>query len=281
VTVPHSRTLLAAAFLLMGSRFGLTQSPTPAQLPAAELVKSVIHNELHPPANSEVRWKYRVEKESDGKHETRAVIETKDGSLYRLLAVAGKPLSAADESSEAARILRFSQNSEEHRKAEQARRKDMEQCNTFLQMIPDAFVFEYAGQNSNSTKLTFKPNPRFRPPSREGKVLQQMAGEMWVDTKQQRLVSIVGQLVNDVKFSGGLLGHLQRGGQFTVRRAEIAQRDWEMTELTVNMRGRALLFKNICVQQKEVHTGFQRVPDDLTLADAANLLLHQTVVALK
>ena len=87
MTVPHSRTLLAAAFLLMGSRFGLTQS-TPAQLPAAELVRSVIHNELHPPANSEVRWKYRVEKESDGKHETRAVIETKDGSLYRLLAVA-------------------------------------------------------------------------------------------------------------------------------------------------------------------------------------------------
>jgi hypothetical protein len=273
--------LLAAAFLLVASRFGLTQSPTPAQLPAAELVKSVIHNELHPPANSEVRWKYRLEKESDGKHETRAVIETKDGSLYRLLAVAGKPLSAADESSEAARILRFSQNSEEQRKAEQARRKDMEQCNTFLQMIPDAFVFEYAGQNSNSTKLTFKPNPRFRPPSREGKVLQQMAGEMWVDTKQQRLVSIVGQLVNDVKFSGGLLGHLQKGGQFTVRRAEIAQGDWEMTELTVNMHGRALLFKNICVQQKEVHTGFHRVPDDLTLADAANLLLHQTVVALK
>jgi hypothetical protein len=281
VTVPHSRTLLAAAFLLVASRFGLTQSLTPAQLSAAELVKAVIHNELHPPANSDVRWKYRVEKESDGKRETRAVIETKDGSLYRLLAVAGKPLSAADESSEAMRILRFSQNSEEQRKAEQARRKDMEQCNTFLQMIPDAFVFEYAGQNSNSTRLTFKPNPRFRPPSREGKVLQQMAGEMWVDTKQQRLVSIVGQLVNDVKFSGGLLGHLQKGGQFTVRRAEIAQGDWEMTELTVNMRGRALLFKNICVQQKEVHSSFQRVPDDLTLADAANLLLHQSVVALK
>jgi hypothetical protein len=273
--------LLAAAFLLVASRFGLTQSLTPAQLSAAELVKAVIHNELHPPANSDVRWKYRVEKESDGKRETRAVIETKDGSLYRLLAVAGKPLSAADESSEAMRILRFSQNSEEQRKAEQARRKDMEQCNTFLQMIPDAFVFEYAGQNSNSTRLTFKPNPRFRPPSREGKVLQQMAGEMWVDTKQQRLVSIVGQLVNDVKFSGGLLGHLQKGGQFTVRRAEIAQGDWEMTELTVNMRGRALLFKNICVQQKEVHSSFQRVPDDLTLADAANLLLHQSVVALK
>ena len=281
MTLPQSRTLLAVVLLILASRFGLTQSPSPSQVSPAELVKAVIRNELHPPANSEVRWKYRVEKESDEKHETRAVVETKDGSLYRLLAVAGKPLKAADQRVEAARILRFSQNPEEQRKAEQARRKDMEQCNSFLQMIPDAFVFEYAGQNSNSTRLKFKANPHFRPSSREGRVLQQMAGEMWVDTKQQRLLSIFGQLMNDVRFSGGLLGHLQRGGQFAVKRAEIARGDWEMTELTVNMRGKALLFKSICVQQKEVHSGFERVPDDLTLADAANLLLRQSLVASK
>src|SRR5437762_2899877 len=125
VNLRQSRTLLAVVFLLLASRFGLTQAPS--QLSPAELVKAVIRNELHPPANSEVRWKYRVEKESDGKQETRAVVETKDGSLYRLLAVAGKPLNAADQRVEAARILRFSQNPEEQRKAEQARRKDMEQ----------------------------------------------------------------------------------------------------------------------------------------------------------
>jgi hypothetical protein len=35
------------------------------------------------------------------------------------------------------------------------------------------------------------------------------------------------------------------------------------------------------VQQKEVHSNFERVPDDLSLADAANLLLRQTLVASK
>jgi hypothetical protein len=148
-------------------------------------------------------------------------------------------------------------------------------------MIPDAFVFEYAGESGNATKLTFKPNPNFRPPTREGKVLQQMAGEMWVDARQQRLVSINGQLMNEVKFAGGFLGHLEKGGQFTVKRAEIAAGDWEVTEMTVNMHGKALLFKSICVQQKEVHSNFERVPEDLSLADAANLLLRQTLVASK
>ena len=279
--VQPSRVLLAIVLLFMASRFGRAESQASAQLPAAEMVKAVIRNELHPPAGSDVRWKYRVQKESEGKRETRVVVETKAGSINKLLAIADKPLGPSEERAEAARISRFAQNAEEQRKAEQARRKDMEQCNAFLQMIPDAFLFEYAGANSNSTKLTFKPNPRFHASSREAKVLQQMAGEMWVDTKQQRLVAIEGRLVNDVKFNGGLLGHLQKGGEFVVKRTEIAQGDWELTELSVNMRGKALLFKNICVQQKEVRSAFEAVPDDLTLADAASLLLRETLVALK
>jgi hypothetical protein len=51
--------------------------------------------------------------------------------------------------------------------------------------------------------LIFKPNPLFQPSSREGRVLHEMAGEMWIDGKQQRLVSINGLLINEVKFAGG------------------------------------------------------------------------------
>jgi hypothetical protein len=106
-----------------------------------------------------------------------------------------------------------------------------------------------------------------------------MAGEMWVDTKQQRFVSISGQLMNEVKFAGGLLGHLEKGGQFAVKRTEVAPAHWEVTEMAVNMRGKALLFKTISVKQKEVHQNFERVPDDLNISDAAALLLNQSLMA--
>jgi hypothetical protein len=208
-------------------------------------------------------------------------VETKSGSLDRLLSVAGRKLTGAQESNEAGRILKFSHSPEEQRKAEQSRRKDAEQCNNILKMIPDAFIFEYAGENGTAAKLTFKANPKFVPPSREGKVLQQMAGEMWVDAREKRLISINGRLINEVKFGGGLLGHLEKGGEFSVKRAEIVPGDWEMTELSVDMQGKALLFKSISVQQKELHSSFEQMPDDLSLADAANLLLRQTVVAFK
>jgi hypothetical protein len=272
---------VVGALVLVGPRAGFAGSQPTENISASDLVKSVIYNELHPANTVDVHWKYQLTKEVNGRQETRAVVETKSGSLDRLLSVAGKPLTGAQESDEAGRILKFSHSPDEQRKAGQSRRKDADQCNTILKMIPDAFIFEYAGESGTVAKLSFKANPKFVPPSREGKVLQQMAGEMWVDARQKRLIGINGRLVNEVKFGGGLLGHLEKGGEFSVKRAEIAPSDWEMTELTVNMQGKALLFKSICVQQKELHTNFEQMPDDLSLADAANVLLRQTVVAFK
>jgi hypothetical protein len=280
----QTRILLSAVIPLLfaiTTPVGLAESQPGDRIPPSDLVKSVIYNELHPANTVAAHWKYQLVKEVSGKQETRAVVETRSGSLDRLLSVAGKPLTGAQESTEAGRILRFSHSPEEQKKAEQNRRKDADQCDAILKMIPDAFIFEYAGESGTAAKLTFKANPRFVPPSREGKVLQQMAGEMWVDATQKRLISINGRLINDVKFGGGFLGHLEKGGQFSVKRAQIAPGDWEMTELTVNMQGKALLFKSICVQQKELHSNFEQIPDDLSLADAANILLRQTVLAFK
>ena len=129
------------------------------------------------------------------------------------------------------------------------------------------------------TKVTFRPNPSFQPPSFEGKILHQMSCEIWVNTKQQRLVSIDGELLNDVKWAGGLLGHLEKGGQFVVKRAEIAPGHWGSVEITVNMRGKAVLLKTIAIQQKEHRGNFQSVLDDLTLSDAAGLLLKEVFIA--
>jgi hypothetical protein len=274
-----SRFMFAAVILLLVSRFATAQSQSNAQLSPADLVKAVIRSELNPSDVTEVRWKYLLVKEVDGKQETREVVETKSGSLDRLVAIAGRPLSAGQQRGETERILRLSHNSEEQRKLEQTRKRDAEQCDAFFKMVPEAFLFEYAGEGGGLVKLIFKPNPAFRPPSREGKVLHEMAGEVWVDAKQQRLVSINGHLINEVKFAGGLLGHLEKGGQFAVKRTEVAPARWEVTEMAVNMQGKALLFKTISVQQKELHRNFERVPDDLTIADAAAILLKQSLIA--
>ena len=277
--VIKSGTMLAAVMLIELSGIGSAESGSAARISPVDLVKAVISSEVHAPDASAAHWKYLLEKEVDGKQETREVIETKLGSLDRLVAMAGKPLTDSQQREETDRILKLSHNPEAQQKLNESHRKDAAQCNAFLEMIPNAFLFEYAGGSGNLIKLTFKPNPNFQPPSREGKVLHEMAGEIWVDARQRRLVSINGQLMNEVKFAGGLLGHLEPGGRFTVKRTEISPGRWEVTEIAVNMRGKALLFKTISVQQKELHSNFQLVPDDLSLSDAAGILLKQSLVA--
>jgi hypothetical protein len=106
-----------------------------------------------------------------------------------------------------------------------------------------------------------------------------MEGELWVDSKQERLAAMNGRLVEDVKFGNGLLGHLNKGGRFEVRQAEVGAGHWEMAAMAVDMKGKALLFKTINVQQTETRSDFQRMPDDLTVAQAADILNRQIVVA--
>jgi hypothetical protein len=275
ITVAQSVGRVLGITFAMACGASAADQPALTQSTPADLVKAVIRNEMNSTDSGAIRWRYLLSKDVDGKQETREVVETNSGSLERLIAVAGRPLSNAQEQDESERILKLARNPVEQARLEQNQRKDAQQTNAFLQMIPNAFLFEYAGKSGELIKVTFRPNAQFTISSREGKILKEMRGEIWIHANQKRLASINGQLMNEVKFAGGLLGHLEKGGQFNVKRAEIAPGDWELTELAVSMRGKALLFKTICVRQKEIHANFERVPDNLTLAEAAGLLLER------
>jgi hypothetical protein len=52
-----------------------------------------------------------------------------------------------------------------------------------------------------------------------------------------------------------------------------------MIRLNIEMKGRILFFKTIKLQQRECRSEFQRVPDDLTLGQAADILRRQPLAA--
>ena len=99
-----------------------------------------------------------------------------------------------------------------------------------------------------------------------------MQGNLWLDTKQSRLAGISGRLTREVKFAGGFLGHLDPGGTFEVKQAEVVPGCWEMMLLNVHMKGRALFFKSIAVDERYSRSELKRVPDDLTAAKGAEML---------
>ena len=279
VRLIHSPAAVIVTIILLGSTTLAQSAPGSQELSANELARRVVANELKFQDEDHAQWAYRQEKEEAGKKQIKRIIETKDGALSRLLSIDDHPLTAKQLQKENQRIQELVSNPAEQRKLQRARNTETEPGRRLFKMLPDAFVFNYAGREGDLIKLSFRPNPNFQPPSLEARVFHDMEGEVWVDGKQERLAAMNGHLMEDVKFGGGLLGHLDKGGHFEVRQAEVAAGHWEMAAMAVDMKGKALLFKTINVQQTETRSDFQRVPDDLTLTQAADILSGQIVVA--
>jgi len=265
--------------ILVGSS-ALSQSDSVRlEISAVDLARKVVSNELRVQNEEQSHWMYRLEKAESGRKHIKKILETKNGSLSQLLSIDGHPLNAQQLLKENQRIQRLVSHPDEQRKLHQASNKKAEQGARLFKILPDVFVFSYASRQGDLVTLNFRPNPTFQPPSLEAQVFHGMEGEMTVDAKQERLVALNGHLMEDVKFGGGLLGQLNRGSTFEVGQTEIIPGHWEMTALHVDMKGKALLFKTIGVQVTENHSDFHRVPDDLTLEEAADILGRQIVVA--
>ncbi len=278
VRLVYSAAAVLLSIVLLGSAT-LSQSNSGSVGGSAnDLARRVIANELKF-QDDHTNWMYRLEREQYGKKQVEEIIETKEGSLSRLLSINDRPLTAKQQEEENQRVQELMTSQSAKRKLQRVLDAEALQGRRLFKMLPDAFVFNYAGGDGNLVKLSFKPNPTFRPPSLEARVFHDMEGEMWVDRKQERLAAFNGHLTQDVKFGLGLLGHLDKGGHFEVRQAEVVPGHWDMTTLSVEMTGKALLFKSIGVQKTENRREFQQVSDDLTLAQAADILNGHIAVA--
>ena len=277
VRLRHSPVPLALAIILLGVP-ARPQSAPSSQASANDLARRVITNELTF-QDDHTNWMYRLEKEQSGKKRVEEIIETKEGSLSRLLSIDDRPLSARQQEEENKRVQELMTSRSAKRKLQRELEAATLQGRRLFKMLPDAFVFNYAGDDGNMVKLSFRPNPYFHPPSMEARVFHDMEGEMWVDCKQERLASFSGRLTRDVKFGLGLLGKLDKGGHFEVKQAEVVSGHWDLTDMNVQITGKALLFATIGMRKKETHGDFYQVSDDLTLAEAADMLNRQPVVA--
>src|ERR1700678_1375665 len=79
------------------------QSVPISTMSANDLVRRVVTNELNF-QDDHTNWMYRLEKEQYGKKQVEEIIETKEGSLSRLLSVNGLPLTPKQQMEEDERV---------------------------------------------------------------------------------------------------------------------------------------------------------------------------------
>lgn len=234
-----------------------------------QLVHEVIHNEVEASLNDHSIWCYRETKQEDSKaEELHEVVGTEQGTVDRLLAISGEPLTPKQQEAEEHRIEQLIGNPELMEEQTLRRHEDDQKTLEMMRMLPNAFHYQYDGMDGDYLKLRFYPNSSFRPPDHEAQVFHHMEGTMLIDPREKRLAGIEGRLTSEVKFGFGLLGHLDKGGTFVVRQAEVGPGHWELVLLNVQMDGKALFFKTIAVRERDELTDFHPLPSNTTLEQA-------------
>jgi hypothetical protein len=245
-----------------------------AALPANpnDYVRNAITHELEEQDKDHALWRYHLHREDEKNNVDRDVIQTREGQLSRTLLLWGKPLSKEERENDQARMQKQVSDPEERARHEKREKEDDAKARQMLQLIPQAFFFKYDGEGSGVVRLSFTPNPRFDPPNFESKVYRSLKGFLWIDRENTRLAGMDGTLFEDVNFGWGILGHLNKGGTFSVKQKDVGENHWEVISEEVNMNGRAVLFKTITRKQKQTRTEFRRVPNTMTIQQAYQIL---------
>jgi hypothetical protein len=240
-------------------------------MPIGQLVREVVYNELNDHV-SHGYWRFWVESHTPKESLLEEFMETAEGPISRIELSNGHPLDAVGRQLEQVRLHRLLSSPAEQARHRQEYDDNEKRIGRIVALLPDAFLYEYAGEENGCYRLRFRPNPDYPAHSIEARIFHAMSGELWVNAAYKRLVRLDGRLNQDVSFGFGILGRLYRGGWFSLQRAQVSSTDWKTERFELHMKGRAVLFKIITQEISELRSGFSPVAARLDLVKGAALL---------
>jgi len=152
----------------------------------------------------------------------------------------------------------------------------IDRVNRLMRLLPKAFIYRYEGmtpcKSGQCYRLGFTPNPQFDPPSEEAKIFRGMAGEVWIDLAEERMVKLDAHLIEEVDFGWGIIGRLRKGGTILLEQTHVGGHQWELTHMKLSLTGKALLIKSLDIQMTEDKSEFTPVSPGMSYRQAIQLL---------
>jgi hypothetical protein len=168
----------------------------------------------------------------------------------------GKPLSSEEQKKENEKTKKHIeevQKRQAKKEAKEEKAKEEGKSNEKEKDDPGIEVFLRACQFVNPRRerfrgqdvlvFDFEPNPEFKPHKLEEKVVQKLAGVVWIDEKAHDVARLEAYFVGDMKIGGGLLANLQRGTSFVFEQAFMNNEVWLPTYFEAHIGARVLLVK--------------------------------------
>src|SRR6266481_669120 len=168
----------------------------------------------------------------------------------------GKPLSEAEQKKENEKTQkRIEEHQKRTAKKEAREEKAKEEGKSDEKDEPGIEIFLRACQFVNPRRerfrgqdvlvFDFEPNPEFKAHKLVEKVVQKLAGVVWVDEKAHDVARLEAYFTGDMKIGGGLLANLQKGTSFVFEQSFVNNEVWLPTYMEAHVGVRFLLVKGI------------------------------------
>jgi hypothetical protein len=211
----------------------------------------------------------------------RDIIESRDGTVARLILRDGKPLTSEQDRAERERLedmLSDPSGFAKHVKSDESGKKI---ADSLIKLMPDAMIYTYVpgqpqtGKRPGLTEVVidFEPNPKFNPPSTTAEALTGLRGRAWVDIQSKQIVRMEGDIFKGVNFGWGMLAHIYPGGKLVYEQTDAGNGRWIYSHFSERISIRALMVKSLNIATDVDASDFRQIPS-MSYQDAVRLLLN-------
>jgi len=249
-------------------------------VPARSWIVDAAKNELEALHHKDSYLRYRTHTVSEKGDMVRDVVESKDGTVARLIMRDGKPLTEEQDQDERQRLNDMIASPSAYSRHVRNSEEDRRLADKLVPLMPDAAIYTYtpgqpqSGKNGGAPEVVidYKPNPKFNPPSTEAQALTGLEGRVWIDARSHTLVRMEGTIARGVNFGWGMLAHIYPGGKLELDQTSFGEDRWIFTYFSMKLSVRALMLKTVNVHTNSWASDFQKL-GPMSYQDAIRMML--------
>jgi len=185
--------------------------------------------------------------------------------ISTLIGKDGKPLAEEEQKKENEKTQKEIREHEAKKEAKETKDKEKEKkgdedpgIEIFLRVCQFVNPRRERFRGQDVLVFDFEPNPEFKAHKLAEKVVQKLAGVVWIDEKAHDVARLEAYFVGDFKFAGGMLANLQKGTSFVFEQAFINNEVWLPTYAEVHVGVRVLLVKGFKVNAIIRYSDYKR-----------------------
>jgi hypothetical protein len=225
--------------------------------------------------------RYRMHIVDQKGDQVRDVIESRDGTVARLILRDGRALTAEEDSAERDRLNDMLASPDRYARHVKNDATGKKLASDLIRQMPDAMIYTYTpgqpqsghDQGGMEVVLDYQPNPRWSAPTTTAEALTGLEGRIWIDGKTHHMVRMDGQIFKSVNFGWGMLAHIYPGGKLELEQTDAGGGQWIYTHFKQDVSVRALMVKTLSVNTEVWASGFQLLPGAMSYQDAIKILV--------